>query len=109
MQLYLKEVPSELYVMLSWRNILLLCHYSFCNPDSYVPHPVLFDAIDGPFICSVVLKMDSAAGPSATGWKRLCTSFHAHSNSLCDSIAILTRRLATEYVDPKGIEAFVAC
>ena len=40
------------------------------NPDLYVPHPVLFDAIDGSFIRSVVLKMDSAAGPSgldATG------------------------------------------
>ena len=49
------------------------------------------------------------SGLDATGWKRLCTSFHAHSNSLCESIVTLTRCLATEYVDPKGIEAFVAC
>ena len=62
------------------------------NPDSYVPCQVLFDAIDGPFIHSVVLKMDSSAGPcglDAAGWKHLCTSCHAHSNNLCDSIAIL--------------------
>lgn len=61
------------------------------NPDLYVPYPVLFEANDGPFIRSVVLKMDIAAGPSgldAAGWKHLCTSFHAHSNSLCDSIAL---------------------
>ncbi|KAL5497366.1 hypothetical protein EMCRGX_G013831 [Ephydatia muelleri] len=79
--------------------------HSAPNPDSHVPHPVLFYAIDGPFVRSVVLKMDSAAGPSGLD----ATYVHAHSNSFCDSIAILTRHLATEYVDSKGIKAFVAC
>lgn len=56
--------------------------------------------------------MDGAAGPSgidAAGWKRLCTSFGTHSVDLCDAISCLARRVCTTYVDPKGLEAFVAC
>ena len=45
-----------------------------CETDESMaePHPVQFDVIDGPFIRSVVLRMDGAAGPSgmdAVGWK----------------------------------------
>ena len=60
---------------------------------------------------TVVLKMDGAAGPSgidAAGWKRLCTSFRTHSADLCDALASLAKRICTTYVDPKGLEAFVA-
>lgn len=71
------------------------------------PHPVRFDGIDGPFICSsVVLRMDGAAGPSgidAAGRKRLCTSFSTHSADLYDAISCLARRICTTYVDPKGL------
>ena len=42
-------------------------------------------------------------------WKRLCTSFRSHSSDLCDAIASLTKRICTAYLDPKGLEAFVAC
>ena len=37
------------------------------DPDTarmHDPHPVLFEMIDSTLICSVVLKMDGAAGPS---------------------------------------------
>lgn len=56
--------------------------------------------------------MDGAAGSSCmntAGWKRLCTSFHSYSTDLCDAIALLAKRLCTTYVDPNGLEAFVAC
>ena len=56
--------------------------------------------------------MDGAAGPSgidAAGWKRQCTSFGKHSTDLCDAISCLARIICTTYVDPKGLEALVAC
>lgn len=56
--------------------------------------------------------MDGAAGPSgldAAGWKRPCSSFGNHSDALCEAIAALARRTCTTYVDPTGLEAFVAC
>ena len=57
-------------------------------------------------------KSNGAAGPSSmdtAGWKGLCTSFHSHSADLCEAIASLAKRICTTYVDPKGLEAFVAC
>ena len=56
--------------------------------------------------------MDGGAGPSgvdATGWRRLCTAFKKSSADLCDAIDLLARRLSTSYLDPSGIQAFVAC
>ena len=78
----------------------------------YEPHPVRFDHIDGPLIRNTALRMDGAAGPSgidAAGWKRLCTSFRSHSSDLCEAIASLAKRICTAFMDPKGLEAFVAC
>ena len=87
---------------------------AICEPSDAVlePHSVRFDRIDGPFICDTVLRMDGTAGPSgidAVGWKRLCTSFRSHSSYLCDAIASLANKICTAFVDPKGLEAFVAC
>ena len=56
--------------------------------------------------------MCGSAGPSgldACSWKRLCFSFNCASNNLCEAIALLCRRLCTEYVDPAGLEFLVAC
>ena len=53
-----------------------------------------------------------AAGPSGIdthSWRRLCTSFKSASLELCHSLALLARRLCTEYVDPKGLTALLAC
>ena len=46
---------------------------------------------------------------NANGFKRIlaCKSFKRSSNSLCESIATLTRRLCTEFVDPLTIEPIV--
>ena len=87
---------------------------AICEPSEsfHEPHSVHFDRIDGPLIRDTVLRMDGAAGPSgidAAGWKRLCTSFRSHSSDLCDAIASLAKRICTAYLDPKGLEAFVAC
>ncbi len=89
-------------------------------PDTLLPpcenrldvHPVLFDRIDGAAIRAVALRSTGSAGPSgvdASGWRRLCVSFHGASKVLCDSVAQMTRRLCTEHVDPVGIQAFIAC
>ena len=36
-------------------------------------------------------------------------TFSTHPADLCDDISCLARRICTTYVDPKGLEAFVAC
>ena len=38
----------------------------------------------------------------------MTTSFHASSTGLCNAVAVLARRLASEFVDPKGVEALLA-
>ena len=47
---------------------------------------------------------------NANGFKRIlaCKSFKRSSNNLCESIATLTRRLCTEFVNPLTIEPIVA-
>ena len=47
---------------------------------------------------------------NANGFMRIlaCKSFKRSSNTLCESIATLTRRLCTEFVDPLTIEPIVA-
>ena len=75
-------------------------------------HPVFFERITGKTIRKAALRLSGSAGPSgldAEGLLRLCVSFHAASNDLCQSIAALTCRLCTDLVDPASMEAFVAC
>ena len=75
-------------------------------------HPTLFDRLTGPAIRSAALRTRGSAGPSgidAAGWRRLCTSFHGASKTLCDAVASVARRLSTSYVDPTPLEAYVSC
>ena len=61
---------------------------------------------------TAALNTKGAAGPSgldAHCWRRLCTSFYATSRELCHSLALLTKRLCTTFVDHKGLSAFLAC
>ena len=56
--------------------------------------------------------MEGSSGPSgldSIAWKRLCSSFKSASVDLCNSIASLTRRLCSSYVDPQGISSLTAC
>ena len=76
------------------------------------PHPVVLDCLTGSTIKAAALRTFGGAGPSgvdAVGWRRVCCSFHKASKSLCDALAAVARRLATEYIDPKGLTAFTAC
>ena len=73
-------------------------------------HAVVFDAIDATTIKTTALRTDGAAGPSgidARGWRRLCASFRSASTDLCHSLALLARRLCTEFVCPDGLVALL--
>jgi hypothetical protein len=41
-------------------------------------------------------------------WHKMVTGYKDSSSSLCNAVALLTRRLATECVDPAGLEALLA-
>ena len=41
-------------------------------------------------------------------WHKLVTAHKETSSSLSHALALVTRRLATEYVDPEGLEALLA-
>ena len=80
------------------------------NPP--VVHPVIFDSIQGQTIRSAALHTSGAAGPSgidAWGWRRLCSSFKSASAALCQSLALLTRKLCTVLVDPDGLAPLMSC
>ena len=85
------------------------------SPSSYSPppfHPVLFNNLDDVLIRCTILCMDGAAGPSGldvASWKKLCTAFQGASDSLCDALSAVARRLATTFVDSAGLAAFTAC
>ena len=75
-------------------------------------HPVIFDSIDASFIRSTALRTSGAAGPSgldAHAWRRLCTAFKTASNSLCQSLAAVARRLCSSHLDPQALAPFLAC
>ena len=58
------------------------------------------------------LRTQGSAGPSgldAYGLRRLCTSFQRASDDLCNSLALVARRLCISCVDPGGVDALVAC
>ena len=87
-------------------------------PLSYLKHHqmsltlYILKKIDGQLIQKIALKIDGAAGPSsldATSWKRLCSCYNSSSGDLCSAIASIASNLCSQYVNPKGISAFVAC
>lgn len=82
------------------------------GPVDDVPD-VIFQQINGEMIREAALRTKGSRGPSgadANGFKRLlaCKSFKKSSTNLCDSVATMTRKLCTEYLDPHTIEALLA-
>ena len=76
------------------------------------PHPVLFTSLHRTAVRRAALHTGGAAGPSgmdADGWRRMCTAFGDASEDLCDVLACSARRIATSYINPAALEAFVAC
>ena len=77
-----------------------------------VLYPALFTGITRDIIKSAALNTQGAAGPSgiaADEWRRMCTSFKATSDALCDALASCAKRIASEYIDPASLQAYVAC
>ena len=71
------------------------------SPPTAIPHPIIYEEIDGTLIKSIVQRMDGAAGPSglnAGEWKRMCSSFQRHSDDLHRAIARLTKKLCSAYI-----------
>ena len=56
-------------------------------------------------IRSIALRTTGAA---ASAWRRLCTAFGTSSSSLCQSLANVTKRLCTTYVDPEAVSPLLA-
>ena len=75
------------------------------------PHPVRFSGLNRDLVRKAVLNTHGAAGPSgvdAEAWRWMCTMFSDASDSLCDALASSARRVATEFVDPRSLEAYLA-
>ena len=80
------------------------------NPPAI--HPIIYDGLDAQLIRRAALHTTGAGGPSGTDahcWRRLCSAFKRSSDDLCHSLSLLARKLCSEYVDPKGLSAFLAC
>ena len=67
------------------------------------PNPVIFERIDADLIRHAAKHTNGAARPSgldAHGWRRLCCTFKEASAELCHSLALLARRLCTQFIHP---------
>ena len=76
--------------------------------------PVIFENIDGTLIQACAKRTGGSAGPSgldSDGWKSLRCSkqFGKKTGELCDAIALMARRLSTEYLDPATLKPYIAC
>ncbi len=63
-------------------------------------------------IRSTALRIEGSAGLSGVdsyGWRRFCTSFKRASTELCNSVAMVARRISTTLVDPQGLAPLLAC
>jgi hypothetical protein len=84
---------------------------SVINGNHLSVDPIIFAGITGERIRNCALRTQGAAGPSAGDsdqWRRMCTSFTETSANLCNSMAAVARRMATESLDPLGLDAFLA-
>jgi len=73
--------------------------------------PVIFDEIDGNCVRATSLRLSGAAGISgmdSDAWKRMCTSFSGASKALCNAVALVAKKLATETVPFERIDCLLA-
>ena len=83
------------------------------GPIEEIPDTI-FRKINGEMVREAALRTKGSCGPSgidAVGVRRVvtCKSFKTSSVKLCDALALLTRKLCTQYVDPVSIEGLMAC
>ena len=73
--------------------------------------PIFFDALDAELVKKCALRTHGGAGVSQQEdvlWHKMVTAFKDTSNTLCTALSVQAQRLATEYVDPDGLEALLA-
>ena len=73
----------------------------------------VFLEIDGEMVRDAALRSKGLGGPlgvDANGIRRLlaCKSFKKSGTDLCNAVAVMDRKLCTEYVDPTSIEAVLS-
>ena len=74
-------------------------------------HKVFYEALNGELIKKCALRTKGSAGVSQQEdnlWHKMVTAHKAASSTLCNAVAKVAHRLATEYVDPDGLEALLA-
>ena len=71
----------------------------------------LYEKLNGELVKKCTLRTRGAAGVSQQEdalWHKMVTGYKDSSASLCNAVALLARRLATEHVDPSGLQALLA-
>ena len=74
-------------------------------------HHVFYSELNGELVKKCALRTLGSAGISQQEdvlWHKMETGYKDSSSSLCNAVAVFTRRLATECVDPAGLEALLA-
>ena len=74
-------------------------------------HSIYFSALNGDLIKRCTLRTRGGAGVSQqedTLWQKMVTAFKDSSTSLCNAVAVLGRRWASEFVDPACCSPIVA-
>ena len=84
------------------------------SPDTFPPLPdqVIFECIDADLIRHAAKQTNGSAGPSglnAHAWRCMCCSFKEASDGLCHSLALLARRLCTQFIHPLILAPLLAC
>jgi hypothetical protein len=77
-------------------------------PDT---HSILFTGLDGELIRKCAQQASGSPGISQQEdklWHRMVSSFKETSSNLCSAVAALARRICTQPVDPRGLEALLA-
>ena len=77
-----------------------------------LPNPIMFDCIDADLIRHGAKHTNGAAGPScmdAHGWRRICCTFKDASDDLCHSLALVARRMCTQFIDHNALAPLLAC
>ena len=82
------------------------------GPVEDIPDSVFLE-IDGEMVRDAVLRTKGSGGPSgidANGFRRLlaCKSFKKSGTNLYNAVAVMARKVCTEYVDPTSIEAVLS-
>jgi len=70
-------------------------------------HPVFYAELDGELVKKCALRTKGGAGVSQQEdvlWHKMVTGYKDSSSSLCNAVAVLARRIATECVDRRDLK-----